>query len=214
MISMAVSGITDYANTYAANYADVTKGAKDTAPPQQTTEEYINGLEKKYGIKVSLVDFTNERQSDAYVYGSQGGNNLAIAPNIAEKMAKDPAFAAKYEQVIADVPKSTEEMKSRIAGLGGENLACGVSIDKNGKVSYWSVSRYHRDTRQGTDYKKILQEQLEEKRAKKKEEEALKEKKLAKAESVKKLMEQIKEGASQPVKSQEEGKGAQFDLAI
>jgi len=113
---------------------------------------------------------------------------LAIAPNIAEKMAKDPAFAAKYEQVIADVPKSTEEMKSRIAGLGGENLACGVSIDKNGKVSYWSVSRYHRDTRQGTDYKKILQEQLEEKRAKKKEEEALKEKKLAKAESVEKLI--------------------------
>ena len=148
---MAVSGVMDYTNTYAENYAGATKGAKDTVPAQQTTEEYISGLEKKYGIKISLVDFTNEKQSDAYVFGSQGGNNLALASNIAEKMAKDPAFAAKYEQVIADVPKSTEEMKSRIAGLGGENLACGVSINKNGKVSYWSVSRYNRDTRQGTD---------------------------------------------------------------
>lgn len=211
---MAVSGVMDYTNTYAENYAGATKGAKDTVPAQQTTEEYISGLEKKYGIKISLVDFTNEKQSDAYVFGSQGGNNLALASNIAEKMAKDPAFAAKYEQVIADVPKSTEEMKSRIAGLGGENLACGVSINKNGKVSYWSVSRYNRDTRQGTDYKKILQEQLEEKRAKKKEEKALKEKKLAKAESMEKLMEQIKAGTNQPVKLQEAGKGAQLDLAI
>ena len=116
--------------------------------------------------------------------------------------------------MIADVPKSTEEMKSRIADLGGENLACGVSIDKNGKVSYWSVSRYHRDTRQGTDYKKILQEQLEEKRAKKKEEEALKEKRLEKAETLEKLLEKIRTKADAPVKLQEEGKGAQLDLTI
>ena len=211
---MAISGVTDYTNTYAANYAGATKGGKDTAPAQQTTEEYISGLEKKYGIKISLVDFINEKQSDAYVFGSQGGNNLALASNIAEKMAKDSAFAAKYEQVIADVPKSTEEMKSRIADLGGENLACGVSIDKNGKVSYWSVSRYNRDTRQGTDYKKILQEQSEEKRAKKKEEEALKEKRLEKAETLEKLLEKIRTGAGASVKIQEEGKGAQLDLTI
>ena len=44
----------------------------------------------------------------------------------------------------------------------------------------------------GTVYKEKVQKQIAEKRAKKKEEEALKEKKLAKAESVEKLMEQIK----------------------
>ena len=88
MIIMAISGVTDYTNTYAANYAGATKGAKDTAPAQQTTEEYISSLEKKYGIKISLVDFTNEKQSDAYVFGSQGGNNLALASNIAEKWRK------------------------------------------------------------------------------------------------------------------------------
>lgn len=85
---MAMSGVTDYTNTYAANYAGATKGAKDMAPAQQTTEEYISSLEKKYGIKISLVDFTNEKQSDAYVFGSQGGNNLALASNIAEKWRK------------------------------------------------------------------------------------------------------------------------------
>ena len=95
MISMAVSGITDYANTYAANYADVTKGAKDTAPPQQTTEEYINGLEKKYGIKISLVDFTNERQSDAYVYGSQGGKQFGNRSQYCRKNGKRPRICGE-----------------------------------------------------------------------------------------------------------------------
>lgn len=88
MIIMAISGVTDYRNTYAANYAGATKGAKDTAPAQQTTEEYISGLEKKYGIKISLVDFTNEKQSDAYVFGSQGGNNLALASNSGDNEAE------------------------------------------------------------------------------------------------------------------------------
>ena len=66
----------------------------------------------------------------------------------------------------------------------------------------------------GTVYKEKVQKQIAEKRAKKKEAEALKEKKLAKAESVEKLMEQIKAGTSQPAKMQEEGKGAQLDLTI
>ncbi len=45
---------------------------KRYAPVQQTAEEYISGLEKKYGIKISLVDFTNEKQSDAYVFREPG----------------------------------------------------------------------------------------------------------------------------------------------
>ena len=66
----------------------------------------------------------------------------------------------------------------------------------------------------GTVYKEKVQKQIAEKRAKKKEEEALKEKKLAKAEFVEKLMEKIKAGTSQSAKMQEEGKGAQLDLTI
>ncbi|GFI09065.1 hypothetical protein IMSAGC007_01523 [Lachnospiraceae bacterium] len=90
-----------------------------------------------------------------------------------------------------------------------------VADFKNGKVSYWMVGR-SKDTIEnpGTVYKEKVQKQIAEKRAKKKEEEALKEKKLAKAESVEKLMEQIKAGTSQPVKVQEEGKDAQLDLTI
>ena len=91
----------------------------------------------------------------------------------------------------------------------------GYTIDKDGKVTYWSVSR-HKPSKedQSVSYKKTMQEQLEEKRAKKKEEEALKEKRLEKAETLEKLLEKIRTKADAPVKLQEEGKGAQLDLTI
>ena len=71
----------------------------------------------------------------------------------------------------------------------------------------------------GTVYKEKIQKQIAEKRAKKKEEEALKEEKLAKAESLEKMMEKMKAKqmeteTSQTVKVQEDGKGTQMDLSI
>ena len=128
-------------------------------------------------VNITVADFKNEKQEDAYMYGSRGGNNIVIASAIIEKMAADSSTAAKYEKYIAEVPEAAEIMKDGIAAHGGEMVACGTAIDKDGKVTYWSISRHKQPKEsQSVSYKKILQEQLEEKRAKKKEEEKLKEK--------------------------------------
>ena len=207
---MAISGVTDYTNAYAADRAN------GSSTLNGDSQAYLNSLKEKYpDVNITVADFKNGKQEDAYMFGSSGGNNIVIASNIIEQMASDPAAAAKYEKYIAEVPESAKIMKDGIEAHGNEMVACGTAIDKNGKVTYWSISR-HKPSKesQSVSYKKTLQEQLEEKRAKKKEEEALKEKKLAKAESVEKLMEQIKAGTSQAVKVQEEGKGARLDLTI
>ena len=207
---MAISGVTDYTNAYAADRAN------GSSTLNGDSRAYLNSLKEKYpDVNITVADFKNGKQEDAYMLGSRGYNNIAVSSSIVEKMAKDPAAAAKYEKYIAEVPESAKIMKDGIEAHGNEMVACGTAIDKNGKVTYWSISR-HKPSKesQSVSYKKTLQEQLEEKRAKKKEEEALKEKKLAKAESVEKLMEQIKAGTSQPAKVQEEGKGARLDLTI
>lgn len=142
----------------------------------------IRSMEQKYRVKISLVDFSNEKQADSYIMGSSGGNNIAIASQIAEKMAKDPAAAAKYEKVIADVPNASKIMEKGIASHDSEMVACGVSIDKDGKVSYWSVSK-HKPSKYSS-YKEKIEKQTEEKRAK--------EKRLAKAETLEKLLEKLK----------------------
>ena len=207
---MAISGVTDYTNTYAAGR---TNGNSSLNGDSQA---YLNSLKEKYpDVNITVADFKNGKQEDAYMLGSRGYNNIAVSSSIVEKMAKDPAAAAKYEKVFAEMSGNSERIEKFARENNDEILSAGALIDKNGKVSYWMVGR-SKDTMEnpGTVYKEKVQKQIAEKRAKKKEEEALKEKKLAKAESVEKLMEQIKAGTSQPVKVREEGKGAQLDLTI
>ena len=207
---MAISGVTDYTNAYAADRA------KGSSPLNGDSQAYLNSLKEKYpDVNITVADFRNGKQEDAYMLGSRGYNNIAVSSSIVEKMAKDPAAAAKYEKVFAEMSGNSERIEKFARENNDEILSAGALIDKNGKVSYWMAGR-SRDTMEnpGTVYKEKVQKQIAEKRAKKKEEEALKEKKLAKAESVEKLMEQIKAGTSQPVKVQEEGKGTQLDLTI
>ncbi len=207
---MAISGVTDYTNTYAAGRTNRNSGLSGEA------QDYLSGLKEKYpDANVTVTDFKNGKQEDNYMFGCSGGNNVAISANIIEKMAKDPAAAAKYEKVIADAPKAAEEIKEGLAAHGAEMVAGGTVIDKDGKVSYWCIGKHEPPKDSPTvSYKKQMQEQLEEKRAKKKEEEALKEKRLEKAETLEKLLEKIRTGAGAPVKLQEEGKGVQLDLTI
>ena len=207
---MAISGVADYTNTYAAGRTNGNGGLSGEA------QDYLSGLKEKYpDANVTVTDFKNGKQEDNYMFGCSGGNNVAISANIIEQMASDPAAAAKYERVIADVPKAAEEIKEGLAAHGAEMVAGGTVIDKDGKVSYWCIGKHEPPKDSPTvSYKKTLQEQLEEKRAKKKEEEALKEKRLEKAETLEKLLEKIRTGAGAPVKLREEGKGAQLDLTI
>ncbi len=146
-------------------------------------------------MNITVADFKNGKQEDAYMLGSRGYNNIAVSSSIVEKMASDPAATAKYEKVFAEMSGNSERIEKFARENNDEILSAGALIDKNGKVSYWMVGR-SRDTMEnpGTVYKEKVQKQIAEKRAKKKEEEALKEKKLAKAESVEKLMEQVKKG--------------------
>ena len=207
---MAISGVTDYTNTYAADRAN------GSSTLNGDSRAYLNSLKEKYpDVNITVADFKNGKQEDAYMLGSRGYNNIAVSSSIVEKMASDPAAAAKYEKVFAEMSGNSERIEKFARENNDEILSAGALIDKNGKVSYWMVGR-SRDTMEnpGTVYKEKVQKQIAEKRAKKKEEEALKEKKLAKAESVEKLTEQIKAGTSQTAKMQEEGKGAQLDLTI
>lgn len=211
---MAITGVTDYTNTYAADRTNGSSGVSGN------TQDYLNGLKAKYpDVNITVADFKNGKQMDNYILGSSGRNNIVIASNIIEQMASDPATAAKYEKVIADVPNAAKESKAAIAALGGENIAFGTYIDKDGKVTYWSFSKYERNERPGTSYKETIQDQLKAKRAKKKEEEALKEKRIEKAETLEKLLEKIRNKTSEnepaaDEKIKEAGKGEQIDLSV
>lgn len=212
---MAMTGVTDYTNTYVASKTSGSSGVSGSA------QDYLNGWKEKYpDVNITVADFNSEKQSDAYMLGTRGYNNIAVSSSIIEKMASDPAAAAKYEKVFAEMSGNAERVEKFAQENNDEILGAGAVIDKNGKVSYWMVGRSKdKMGNPGTVYKEKIQKQIAEKRVKRKEEEALKEKKLAKAESLEKMMEkmkakQIETETSQSVKVQEDGKGMQMDLSI
>lgn len=190
---MAIAGVSDYTSTYAASRTSYS--AKGNSGLSETAQSYLSDLKQRYSdVNVTVADFNSEKQSDAYMVGSRGYNNVAISASIVEKMAVDPQAAAKYEKVISDMSGNAERIEKFAKENNHEILGAGVVIDKNGKVSYWMAGRSKKVIENpGSVYKRKVQKEIEEKRAKKKEEEKLKEKKLVKAETVDKLMEKMKE---------------------
>lgn len=207
---MAITGVKDYTNTYAAERTNESSGVSGN------TQDYLKGLKEKYqDVNITVADFKNGKQEDAYMLGSRGYNNVAISASIVEKMSKDPAAAAKYEKIISDMAGNADRIEKFAKENNDEILGAGVVIDKNGKVSYWMVGRSKdKIENPGTVYKEKVQKQIEEKRAKKKEEEALKEKRLEKAETLEKLLEKASNGIAADVKIKETGKGEQIDLSV
>lgn len=212
---MAISGVTGYTNTYAADKT------KNTGKTGNDTQEYLSQLKAKYpNVNINVADFKNERQEDSYMFGCSGGNNVVISSNIIEKMASDPETAAKYEKIIEKAPEATKIMKDGIASYGNEMIACGTSIDKNGKVTYWSISRHKpQEDNKTVSNKKSVAEQVQEKREKKKAEEKAKQKRLEKAETMEKLLMKFRSKAHEIAlgaigRADENEKVAQLDMTV
>lgn len=238
--------ITNNYSSYVSNYASIgTKGSSTaetdsttgTSSTSQTTEEYLSYLRQKYSdVNITVADFSSDRQLKSYMFSCSGYNNIAISSSIIEKMASDPAAAAKYEKVIADVPNAAQEMKEGVEALGHELLACGTVIDRSGKVSYWGIGKGKTVENPGTAYKEKVQKQLEEKRAEKEEkekadakrdekeavEEKQKELRVASAKSKEELLEKIRTNKTEEISVDEVGKiisegslkGARLDYFI
>ena len=216
---MAVTGVNEYTNTYAAKNSASTKGSSGLS---ETAQEYLGELRQKYpDVNITMADFSNLEQRKAYMFSCSGYNNVAISSKIVERMASDPATAAKYEKVIAETPEQGEKFVKDCEARNTIVYAQGVVIDKDGKVTYWAIGG-DKEPREnpGTVFKEKIQKQIEEKRAKKKEEEKLKEKRLEQAETAEQLLEKLKADlttggvAVTAAKIPEEGKGTQVDYTI
>ena len=60
----------------------------------ETAQSYLSDLKQKYSdVNITVADFNSEKQSDAYMLGSRGYNNVAISASVVERMATDPQTA-------------------------------------------------------------------------------------------------------------------------
>ena len=133
----------------------------------QSVKDYAAELGAKYGVNITVYS-GSEKEFDSLIMGAGGTNNLMLSKNIAEKMMKDPALAQVVEEKISKIPEDGLQVKEAIEKNGHKLLACGMQINSDGRISYWSVSY---DPHAAEKNRDAAQKKLDEKRAEKKKEE-------------------------------------------
>lgn len=101
-------------------------------------DAYKNSLQTKFGCPITVANIGKDQNSmDRFAAGTVGSGNVAIAPNILEKMANDPEKAAYYEKKIQE---HFDSLPATSAFLGAHNLrmtTSGVTINEDGTVTYY-----------------------------------------------------------------------------
>lgn len=138
-ISKQVALATKTGSVSYSSFATVLKqsGARNTAGVEMKgqTECYYDHLKEKYGI-VRIESVGRDQRSLDKIAGTMSGSDVVIAPNMLEKMAREPETAKYYEDKIDDyfnnfVPQETAWCAAR--GLVFES--CGVVIHEDGTMT-------------------------------------------------------------------------------
>ena len=134
--------------------------------------DYLKSLKSKFGnmefVTVSK-DMKDQVQKNAMAYGNANKMVVLIDDEKLEKMATDDAFRKKYEGIIAMSANKLQTAKNSLTSTGASVKNFGMSVDSNGKESFFAT------------VEKASQQQKEriEKKAAEKKEQKLKEKKKA-----------------------------------
>ena len=153
-------------------------GTKTVA--NQTTDEYLSGLNEKYSSLNIMAGSVDEN----YRGGSYPEKvDVMIAPSILKKMASDPKEAQKYERMLSNIPACERWANSAIKAMTGNEVTYRqVWIDDDGNMGSFSISEPSEaqkkwDAQRKEDEKKAFEERLEHIREKSRERsEQLKEK--------------------------------------
>ncbi len=212
----------------------VQKNAEERIKP---LNQYLSELGSKYGVNISTYS-GSDKSFMSTIMGSGGTSNLVISRNIAEQMRKDPELASVIEERIAKLPEEGKQIERDINAMGHEVLACGMQIEKDGRISYWSIGydpqasekqaqcakekaeelkeRQDKLMEKGAERKKKAKE-LEEKREARREENAEKmEKLLSRGESPEELIEKLRNNEQKVIKNDmiDTRRGLTIDVSV
>ena len=142
---------------------DEAKSAKQPVLSNRA-KQLLKELQKTYGNMEFMVgSYDTEEEAKAYLSGGTKEYSVLIDPEELEKMASDEDVKKKYIGMLEDAAKKLTDMKSQLGDRKDEVVHMGVSIGKDGTMSFFA------------DLEKLSEKQrerIEEKREEKREEKA------------------------------------------
>ncbi len=147
-------------------------------------KEYYDQLKSKYHnmefIAVSK-DMKSQVQQNAAAYGNASKMVVLIDEEKLERMATDESFRNKYEGIIAMSQSKMAAAKSGLTSSGSSLMNFGMSVDSNGKESFFATVGKSQDLQKKRIEKKAAEKKEQKIKEKKRAEKQAKEERLEKA---------------------------------
>ena len=140
--------------------------AKSSKQPvlSSRAKQLLKELQKTYGNMEFMVgSYETEEEAKSYLSGGTKEYSVLIDPEELEKMAPDESVKKKYLGMLEDATKKLTDMKAQLGSREDEVVYMGVSIGKDGTMSFFA------------DLEKLSEKQrerIEEKREERREEKA------------------------------------------
>lgn len=214
-------------NTREADKADKAEKTekKEQVKLSDRAKKLLEELKKNYSnMDFIVADYETDEEASAYLAKGTKEYSALIEPETLEEMAADEETKEKYMGILDDSVEQLKDIKDKLGDKQDEVAHIGISIGKDGSVSYFA------------DLEKIGERQkewIEKSRESKKEERTEQEKKAqeqknqditaqertkktrVQADSVEELLEKIKNVDWDQIKSEEKAvTGGRFDFSI
>lgn len=184
--------------------ASKTEAAKQTKLSKKA-QELLKQLKEKYSNMDFFVEsYSTEAEAQRYLSRGTKEYSVLIDPETLESMAADEDVRKQYEDILAGAGNRLEELKEKLGKDADQVKSFGISIDKEGKVSYFAeldkITESRNQQLERTKEKKA-EAKKEAKRKEAKAEEAARreretESKFVSADSIDELVKKIREAAS------------------
>lgn len=158
-------------------------------------KKVLEQLKQKYvNMDFFIADYSSDEEAQSYLRKGTKEYSVLIDPETLEQMASDDSVRKNYEDVLSGAGNRFQELKDKLGETGDSVKRFGISIDSDGKVSYFA------ELDKITESRKNQVEKAKAKRAEKKEmaekQEEIKERRsryTVKADSIDELVEKIQE---------------------
>lgn len=122
---------------------NTTKQVQDTKEKDiklsDKAKNLLKELRKTYGdIDFIVANYETDEEADAYLSKGTKEFSVLIDPEELEKMANDEEVKKKNLGIIDGAKEQLTDMKDQLGDKKDEVTRFGVSIDKNGKVSFFA----------------------------------------------------------------------------
>lgn len=186
------------------------RAEKDGLQLSEKAKSLLEELKKKYGnMDFMVANYRNSREASEYLSRGTKEYSVLIEPEVLEEMAADEDTKSKYLGLLDEATTKLADIKEELGDKETEVVRTGVTIGKDGKMSYFAelenMSEKQKERIEKASIEKAREHKQEDKIARRKTK-----KTSVQADSVEELLKKIKNVRWDKVKGQD-AEGAKFD---